>query len=167
MPDSEIKYDSENETDNENDSETDIDINYHLYESIKETFEAELYKIFKNIAKKYGEEYMFSKDDLLKFYKTFNLELYYKKSPPKKYKVVEEHPDKIRCCGRVWAGGYMEGKQFGDRCQRKRIDGSDYCKQHTDNLVHGRFDDEPPVVVKGFYIKQNDKSYNANDNDSD
>ena len=141
-----------------------IDINYHLYESLKETFEQELKKIFRDITQKYGEKYIFKQEDLLKFYKKHTLELFYKKSSYKKPKNIVNPPDEIRCCARVWANGYMEGNQFGDRCQRKRIEKSDYCRQHTYHLTHGRFDNNPSSIVKGFYVKQNDKSY---DNNSD
>ncbi len=141
------------------DEENGFEINYHLYESLKETFELELFKIFKNITKKYGEEYMFDQQDLINFYKGYNLEIFYKKTSNhhKKNKNIEL-PDEERCCGRVWAGGYMDENQYGDRCQRKKINNSDYCKQHTEKLVHGRFDGEPSHIVKGFFVKQNDKS---------
>ncbi len=141
------------------DQESGFEINYHLYESLKETFELELFKIFKTISKKYGEEYMFNQEDLINFYKGYNLEIFYKKTSNHKHKYNNiEIPDGERCCGRVWAGGYMDDNQFGDRCQRKKINKSDYCKQHTENLAHGRFDGEPSQIVKGFYVKQNDKS---------
>lgn len=133
----------------------DFDINYYLYESLKETFETELFKIFKAIERKYGENYMFKQEDLIKFYQSHELEFVYKKTPKHKPRIVECPDNDIRCCGRIWAGGYMDENQFGDRCQRKRIDGSDYCKQHSEKLPHGRFDNEPPPVVKGFYVKKN------------
>ena len=136
----------------------DFEINYYLYESLKETFENELFKIFKAIERKYGDKYMFKQEDLIKFYHDHTLEFFYKKTPKHHPRIVEYPDDEKRCCGRIWAGGYMDENQFGDRCQRKRIDGSDYCKQHNENLPHGRFDNEPPAVVKGFYVKENDKS---------
>jgi hypothetical protein len=34
----------------------------------------------------------------------------------------------------------------------KRI--SDFCRQHNQELVHGRFDKEPSKIVKGFYLKE-------------
>ncbi len=149
----------ENDEDEGIEEESGFEINYHLYESLKETFELELFKIFKTISKKYGEEYMFNQEDLINFYKGYNLEIFYKKTSNHKHKYNNiEIPDGERCCGRVWAGGYMDDNQFGDRCQRKKINKSDYCKQHTENLAHGRFDGEPSQIVKGFYVKQNDKS---------
>ena len=129
----------------------------------RETFENELFKIFKAIERKHGENYMFKKEDLIDFYKSHDLQFFYKKTPKHQPRIVEYPDDEKRCCGRIWAGGYMDENQFGDRCQRKRIDGSDYCKQHTENLPHGRFDNEPPAVVKGFYVKENDKSRTCED----
>ena len=50
-------------------------------------------------------------------------------------------------------------EQYGDQCQRKRSDNKLFCKQHNNHLGHGRFDEEPSKIVKGFFIKQNDTSY--------
>jgi len=158
-----VEEDTEIDHEDDKDDKEDFGINYYLYESLKETFENELFKIFKAIERKHGENYMFKKEDLIDFYKSHDLQFFYKKTPKHQPRIVEYPDDEKRCCGRIWAGGYMDENQFGDRCQRKRIDGSDYCKQHTENLPHGRFDNEPPAVVKGFYVKENDKSRTCED----
>ncbi len=50
-------------------NETGLEINENLYISIKETFDEEVNKLLKKISIKYGDEYMFSLEDLQKFYK--------------------------------------------------------------------------------------------------
>ena len=143
----------------DSESENEIEINYHLYQSLKESFENELNKLFYKIAKKYGEEYLFKQEDLMDFYKEHKLEFRYSKTQKPSHKTDVEVPEELRCKARVWAGGYMENNQYGDRCHRKIIDNTEFCRQHTDYLVHGRFDEEPSKIVKGFFLKQNDKSY--------
>ena len=166
---------SENAIEEENDEteEKNIEINQHLYKGIKDAFDLELKKIFRNVARKYGEEYFFNQEDLLNFYNQHTVEFKYKKFEssetdvknqskiPKSKKSISSEE---RCLARVWAGGHMirDGKneQYGDQCQRKKADGKLFCKQHIEHLVHGRFDEEPSKIVKGFFIKHNDKSYN-------
>jgi hypothetical protein len=169
---SENAIEEENEENEENEDKI-IEINQHLYKSIKDTFDLELKKIFRNIARKYGEEYFFNQEDLLNFYKQLTVEFKYKtaessetdvknqsKIPTAKKSISSEE----RCLARVWAGGHMirnsTSEQYGDQCQRKKFDGKLFCKQHIEHLVHGRFDEEPSKIVKGFFIKHNDKSYN-------
>ena len=53
-----------------------------------------------------------------------------------------------------------KNEQYGDQCQRKRLNETLFCKQHSSHLAHGRFDEEPSKIVKGFFIKHNDKSHN-------
>jgi hypothetical protein len=146
----------------DDDSENEMEINYYLYKSLKESFENELNKLFDNIAKKYGEEYFFNQEDLMKFYKEHKLEFRYHKTAKQEHKPEVEIPDELRCKGRIWSCGYMECNQYGDRCQRKIMDNTEFCRQHNDHLVHGRFDEEPSMIVKGFFLKQNDKSYYNN-----
>ena len=160
-------YDSDDNSNSNSKSDDDfengIEINEKLYQSIKDTFEEELFKIFNKIVSKYGEAYIFSYDDLINFYRQYNIKLSYKLSPITKNKnkskngTQTEIKDEERCCARIWSGGYMnkKTKQYGDRCQRKKINDSDYCRQHLENLTHGRFDEEPSKIVKGFYIKEN------------
>ncbi len=145
--------------DSDSDLENGIEINEKLYKAIKDTFEEELFKIFKKIAAKYGESYIFTYDDLIKFYSQYNIKFTYKLANVNKNKSENNNiiKDEERCCARIWCGGYMnkKTKQYGDRCQRKKINNSDYCRQHLENLTHGRFDEEPSKIVKGFYIKEN------------
>jgi hypothetical protein len=146
-----------------------VEINHLLYKGIKDAFDLELKKIFRNVARKYGDEYFFNQEDLINFYNQFNIEFMYKSSQNVEH--VPEKPSKTpnvseeRCLARVWAGGHMirDGKteQYGDQCQRKKIADKLFCKQHLEHLVHGRFDEEPSKIVKGFFIKHNDKSYNV------
>jgi hypothetical protein len=150
-------------------NETILEINENLYNSIKETFDEEVNKLLKKITIKYGDEYMFSLEDLQKFYKGCKIKMLYKKAPKKKQKKNQssttaqdsdgddENDDSERCCARIWNGGYMDKKTntYGGRCQRRKIIDKDYCRQHSDHLVHGRFDEEPSKIVKGFYIKEN------------
>ncbi len=147
--------------DSEN-SDNEMEINYYLYKGLKSSFENELKKIFHNIAKKYGEEYFFNKEDLMNFYKEHKLEFLYHKTPKMEPKPEIEIPDEVRCKARVWSGGYMEDNQYGDRCHRKIVEKTEFCRQHNEHLVHGRFDEEPSKIVKGFFLKQNDKSYLRN-----
>jgi hypothetical protein len=192
----------------ESDSEDDlksIEINYDLYTSLIDSFESELKKIFKSIAKKYGEDYFFNCEDLFNFYKEHTLEFRYKIQPPitknkkedlpeeelpedndletidadKTEKKIEKKTERkisqkvshtkedIQCFARVWSGGYMDDKQYGERCQRKRLKDLDYCRQHKDHLVHGRFDQEPSKIIKGFFIKHNDPSHFKDDPQDD
>ncbi len=149
-----------------------IEINENLYNAIKETFDEEIIKLFKKIVKKYGDEYLFTLEDLTNFYKEHEIKFKYKKAPKtiKKTNVekgkeanedeeYENDDDEIdeRCCARIWMNGYMNKKKstYGGRCQRKKINESDYCHQHLDHLVHGRYDEEPSIIIKGFYIKEN------------
>ena len=160
------------------DEEKTIEINQDLYTSLINSFELELKKIFKAIAKKYGEDYFFNSEDLFNFYKEYTLEFRYKPQspitkthPPQEDEVLEEESDlkseknrdndNNKCFARVWSGGYMDpdNNEYGGRCQRKRLIGLDYCRQHKDHLVHGRFDQEPSKIIKGFFIKHNDPSY--------
>lgn len=140
----------------ENIETNDIEINTHLHDALIETFNQEVEKLFKNISKKYGHEYMFNEHDLMEFYRKHKIQLFYRKVPTVKKENQEDNdiPDEERCYARIWAHGFMNKKQFGDRCQRKKMGESDYCRQHTEHLVHGRFDEQPPPVVKGFYIKE-------------
>jgi hypothetical protein len=139
----------------ENTEKTDIQINTHLHDALIETFNKEIAKLFKNLSKKYGHEYMFNEHDLMEFYKKHTVQLFYRKAPiVKKENEETEILDEERCCARIWAQGFMNKKQFGDRCQRKKMGKSDYCRQHTEHLVHGRFDEPPPPVIKGFFIKE-------------
>jgi hypothetical protein len=140
----------------ENTETNDIEINAHLNDAIIETFNQEIAKLFKNISKKYGHEYMFNEHDLMEFYRKHKVQLFYRKVPVTKKENQEDNeiPDEERCYARIWAHGFMDKKQFGDRCQRKKMGESDYCRQHTEHLVHGRFDEPPPPIVKGFYIKE-------------
>jgi len=140
--------------------EENIEINKKLYEAIKLMFKNEVNKIMKNINNKYGKEYNFNYDDLLEFFNKYDINLYYKKATEKPInmkKNIIEIDDKNRCCARIWAGGYLnkEKKQYGERCARKKLDDTDYCKQHLEDLTHGRFDEEPNKIIKGFYIKEN------------
>ena len=158
---------TENETDQESESEneTGLEINENLYHSIKETFDEEITKLLKKVSLKYGSEYMFTLEDLQKFYKGCKIKMSYKKAPKKKQKKTptpdsdgdDENDDIDRCCARIWNGGYMDKKTntYGGRCQRRKIIDEDYCRQHSEDLVHGRFDEEPSKIVKGFYIKEN------------
>jgi hypothetical protein len=157
---SETDTDSNN-SNNSNNSEIeteDEEMNSDLCEAIKETFTNELKKIFTKIASKYGNEYLFDENDLLDFFEEHQLKLYYKKSSEKqKLKKSVNHneiQDNQRCWGRIWAGGYMDENQYGDRCNRKKIENTDFCRQHNQELVHGRFDKEPSKIVKGFYLKE-------------
>jgi hypothetical protein len=140
-----------------------LELNYYLKRALEDIFDQEARKLFVLIANKYGDKYKFNINDLLKFYETCQLKISYKKSPKMagKSHIVSIPDDNIRCNGRVWSHGFYEkcGEQenFGDRCQRKKINDSDYCGQHTKNLVHGRYDTNPDKIVKGFYIKTNDK----------
>ncbi len=162
--DSNDSTDSNNYNDSEN-IETDDDemnelneLNSDLCDSIKETFTNELKKIFTKIAFKYGNEYLFDENDLLDFFEEHQLKLYYKKSCQKeklnKKRNCNDVPDEQRCWGRIWAGGYMDENQYGDRCNRRKIENTDFCRQHNQELVHGRFDKEPSKIVKGFYLKE-------------
>jgi hypothetical protein len=156
----------ESETEIENGIET----NANLYFAIKETFEEELFKIFTKISEKYGKEYLFTKEDLITYYnENIDLKFVYRKAPPKKKLEERIISDKERCCARIWSNGYMniKTKQYGDRCQRKKIDDSDYCRQHSIHLTHGRFDKPPSKIVKGFYIKENDKSVSSTDDEEE
>lgn len=146
------------EDDSEN-SDNEIEIDYYLYKGLKKSFENELNKLFHNIAKKYGEEYLFNQTDLMNFYKEHKLEFRYHETPKVEPKPEIEIMDEVRCKARVWSGGHMEGNQYGDRCHRKIVDLTEFCHQHNEHLVHGRFDEEPSKIVKGFFLKQNDKSY--------
>ena len=143
-------------------TDNEIEIDLHLYESIQEVFEFELQKIFKNITNKYGKEYLFNQEDLMAFYKTMKLEFSFKKSHSinSKQKDIEDLPDEIRCLARIWSNGYMDKTAFGGRCARKKIINTDFCRQHNDHLVHGRYDKPPSKTVKGFFIRQNDPSQN-------
>jgi len=161
MSDDNSDSDSDNNSQSDSDFENGIEINEKLYQSIKNTFEEELFKIFKKIVSKYGDSYIFSYEDLINFYKQYNIKSSYKISPIPKNKSKNETQieikDEERCCARIWSGGYMnkKTKHYGDRCQRKKINDSDYCRQHLENLTHGRFDEEPSKIVKGFFIKEN------------
>ena len=155
------------------DDEKTIEINLDLYTSLIDSFEIELKKIFKSIAKKYGEDYFFNSEELFNFYKEHTLEFRYKSQSPitnplqdlVEKDLMDDNCDskqnENKCFARVWSGGYMDDKQYGERCQRNRLDGLDYCRQHKDHLVHGRFDQEPSKIVKGFFIKHNDSSYKS------
>jgi hypothetical protein len=140
----------------ENPETNDIEINTHLHDALIETFNQEVAKLFKNMSKKYGHEYMFNEHDLMEFYRKHKVQLFYRKVPIEKKENQEEVeiPEHERCYARIWAYGFMDKKQFGERCQRRKQCQSDYCRQHTEHLVHGRFDEPPPPVVKGFYIKE-------------
>jgi hypothetical protein len=156
----------ESETEIENGIET----NANLYFAIKETFEEELYKILEKISEKYGKEYLFTKEDLITYYnEKIDLKFVYRKAPPKKK--IEERiiSDQERCCARIWSNGYMniKKKQYGDKCQRKKINDSDYCRQHSIHLTHGRFDKPPSKIIKGFYIKENEKNISTTENDDE
>ena len=154
---------SETDTDSNNSNDSEIEteeeeMNSDLCEAIKETFTNELKKIFTKIASKYGNEYLFDENDLLDFFEEHQLKLCYKKSSEKqKLKKKVNHneiQDNQRCWGRIWAGGYMDENQYGDRCNRRKIENTDFCRQHNQELVHGRFDKEPSKIVKGFYLKE-------------
>jgi hypothetical protein len=160
------KKESKNEKNVESDEDDDdgLELNENLYYSIKETFDEEVNKLIKKITAKYGEEYMFVLEDLQKFYKGCNIQMVYKKAPKKKQKASspdsdgdDERDDSERCCARIWNGGYMDKKTntYGGRCQRKKIYNEDFCRQHSEDLVHGRFDDQPSKIVRGFFIKEN------------
>jgi hypothetical protein len=159
--DSNDSNNSNNSNDSENietDEEELNEMNSDLCDSIKDTFTNELKKIFTKIASKYGHEYLFDENDLLDFFEEHQLKLYYKKSS-KTHKLnkknnYNEVSDKERCWGRIWAGGYMDENQYGDRCNRRKIENTDFCRQHNQELVHGRFDKEPSKIVKGFYLKE-------------
>jgi hypothetical protein len=159
---------SEDDSDSNSDLENEkgIEINKNLYNSIKDTFDEELYKIFKKIVLKYGQSYLFTYEDLITFYKQYTIKFTYRIALPNKKNKTDNENDtdndidnEIRCCARIWCGGYMnkETNQYGSRCQRKKNinSNSDYCRQHQENLTHGRFDEEPSKIVKGFYIKEN------------
>ena len=160
---------SEDDSNSDLENEKGIEINENLYNSIKDTFEEELYKIFKKIVLKYGHSYLFTYENLINFYKQYTIKFSYRIAPIKKNKSVNDNDtdnendtyndNDNRCCARIWSGGYMnkETKQYGSRCQRKKNinSNSDYCRQHQENLTHGRFDEEPSKIVKGFYIKEN------------
>ena len=140
----------------DNTENIDIELNTNLHDALIETFNKEIGKLFKNISKKYGHEYMFNEHDLMTFYKKHKVQLFYRKAPIEKKETHEEIeiPEQQRCYARIWANGFMDKKHFGDRCQRKKIGESDYCRQHTEHLVHGRYDEPPPPVVKGFFVKE-------------
>jgi hypothetical protein len=160
---------SEDDSNSDLENEKGIEINENLYNSIKDTFEEELFKIFKKIVLKYGKSYLFTYEDLINFYKQYTIKFSYRIAPLKKNKSVNDNDtdnendtyndNDNRCCARIWSGGYMnkETNQYGSRCQRKKNinSNSDYCRQHQENLTHGRFDQEPSKIVKGFYIKEN------------
>ena len=140
--------------------DNEIEMDLHLYESLQEVFEFELKKIFKNIVSKYGSEYLFNEEDLMIYYKKMKIEFSFKKSQSinSKQKDNEDLPNEIRCLARIWSNGYMDKNNFGGRCARKKIINTDFCRQHNDHLVHGRYDKPPSKIVKGFFMKQNDPS---------
>jgi hypothetical protein len=47
--------------------------------------------------------------------------------------------DTNRCAARVW------GRGNGGRCIRQCMENREYCKQHMNNLKHGRFDENIPL----------------------
>jgi hypothetical protein len=166
----EIKTEKELETEKElkiKNEDNEIEMDLHLYESLQEVFEFELKKIFKNIVSKYGSEYLFNEEDLITYYKKMKIEFSFKKSQSinSKQKDNEDLPNEIRCLARIWSNGYMDKNNFGGRCGRKKITNTDFCRQHNDHLVHGRYDKPPSKVVKGFFVKQNDPSQTLNDDE--
>ncbi len=142
---------------NDSESENEIEIDYHLYKGLKLSFENELNRLFHKISKKYGKNYSFDQEDLMNFYKSHKLEFRYHKTPKPQPKPEVEIPDEVRCKARVWSGGYMDKNQYGDQCHRKITENTEFCRQHNEHLVHGRFDEEPSKIVKGFFIKENSK----------
>ena len=155
-------------TDNDSSDEDIVEMNEKLYLSIKEIFDDEVCKILKKISQKYGKEYLFTYDDLVKFYKEYEIKIVYFKAPTKKdttESITRTITDEERCCARIWANGFMniKKKQYGDRCQRKKTNNSDFCRQHYINVTHGRYDEEPSKVVKGFYIKESQKNTSSGD----
>ena len=141
-----------------------VEINYYLHRAIEDIFDQEVRKLLKLITNRYGSEFCFTYEELLAFYqKKCQLRISY--SPKKKLAIKSKEPPKDleRCCARVWSGGFYEKKKgketFGDRCGRSKCSGSDYCSQHSRDLVHGRYDKPPSKIVRGFFIKVNDKSY--------
>jgi hypothetical protein len=142
-----------------------LELNYYLKKAIENIFDKEVTKLFTLITDKYGEKYDFNIEDLLEFYETCQLKISYKESSKlaNKTHTITIPDDKNRCCARVWSHGFYEktdkGEDFGTRCQRNKIDNTDYCKQHNKNLVHGRYDTKPDKIVTGFYMKVNDQGH--------
>jgi hypothetical protein len=165
MSDIDIDYNEDVESDVFDEPE-EIEMNEKLYLSIKETFDEEVFKILKKVSEKYGKEYLFTYDDLVKFYKEYDIKIMYHKAPIKKESNIERTiPEEERCCARIWANGFMDvkKKQYGNRCQRKKTNNSDFCRQHYINATHGRYDEEPSKIVKGFYIKESQKNLSSDD----
>jgi len=141
-----------------------LEVNYYLHRALEETFDSEVKKILKLITNRYGEDFCFTYDELLNFYQECELRISYK---PKSTVAVKQSllPDSSdRCLARTWFGGFYQKKQnkkkeiFGGRCQRKKISGISFCRQHHVDLVHGRVDKPPSNTVKGIFINFNDKS---------
>lgn len=141
-----------------------LQISETLYQALIELFEKEKNKIFQMITDKYGKKYNFKLADLDKY----KVKIRYRPTPKYSDKVIP--PDKERCQARTWSEGFLEPKKdvkyenesiriskggynFGDRCKRKKIKGKDFCKQHSKNLCHGRYDSPPNKLIQGFYYK--------------
>ena len=92
----------------------------------------ELYRLFENIASKYGEKYGFTTTDLIDEYlpeEYIPIRVVEKNKKNRKNDLIYRKKQQLgRCIARTWSGG--KGKQ----CTRKSQDGSDFCKTHINEL---------------------------------
>lgn len=140
-----------------------LEINFYLHRALVEALDTEVKKLLKLITNKYGKDYCFTYQELLNFYKECEIKISYTPKSEIIRKEIQIPESEDRCCARVWSGGHYQkdGKNeiFGRRCQRTRFNNGDFCRPHSTDLVHGRFDEPPNDIIKGFFVKVNDKSY--------
>ena len=89
----------------------------------------ELYRLFEDIAEKYGEKYGFSTNDLMNEFLPEEYELLRVVEKTTKNRIKDKRKLNLkRCIARTWAGGK------GTQCKRMSLVGTDYCKTHINEL---------------------------------
>ena len=105
----------------------DIKIPKNLYNTFNS--DIELYQL--SLLEKIYNKYLINKID----FNEIKNDLTFKKTEKPKFVIKKKQvPDELRCCAKVWINGK------GERCNKHKKDGIDYCKVHLYKRNYGRFD---------------------------
>jgi hypothetical protein len=105
----------------------DVKIPKNIYDNFNLDVESYQLKLLQNLHSKYLS-------DKIKLEKIKN-EFLFKEIKKNKFTIKRKQvPDEVRCCAKIWINGK------GERCNKHKKEGIDYCKIHLYKRNYGRFD---------------------------
>ena len=133
--------------------------------------------MIKVIKKKYGKDYNINISEMKQFIDTIKYSFSSSQEKLVRKKITRKTvPECDRCEARSWGEGIIKHKgkkikgfkpnkinahtdnEYGVGCKNRKVKGEKYCNIHLNKLCHGNMKSQPSTLVKGFYIKHNQKN---------